>query len=129
MSTITSVSTDSTNLPASVPWLETNGVNWPIFATRFEIAVVAKDKWGHFTGATSRPSYDIHPITEDQATEIHQWDKDEAVSRFLLSQRVHDGTLYLVRHATTVTEQWVEIVKYYTEKGAYAQTSLRQSFL
>ncbi|KAG7445358.1 uncharacterized protein BT62DRAFT_1026234, partial [Guyanagaster necrorhizus] len=102
--------------------LETNNISWPIFSTCFEIAIAAKDKWGHFNSLTPHPSY-THHITEEQAIEICQWDKDKAVAQFLMSQHVHDGTLYLVHHVTTVAKQWTEVIKYYTEKGAYAQTS------
>ncbi|KAG7446052.1 uncharacterized protein BT62DRAFT_895972, partial [Guyanagaster necrorhizus] len=48
---------------------------------------------------------------------------------FLLSQQVYSGTLYLVYHMTIINKQWAKVVKYYMKKGAYAQTSLQQSFL
>ncbi|KAG7447890.1 uncharacterized protein BT62DRAFT_890875 [Guyanagaster necrorhizus] len=72
MSIVTSVSTDSTNLSVSMLWLKINRVNWSIFATHFEIAVAAKDKWDHFTDTTLHLSYNIYPITKDQAVKIHQ---------------------------------------------------------
>jgi len=44
----------SDSLPSSIPKLDATGVNWAIFAVRFQDAVEAKGFWGHFDGSTPR---------------------------------------------------------------------------
>jgi len=43
-------------LPSTVPRLESDGSNWPIFNLHFQYAVEEKGFWGHFDGTTTRPS-------------------------------------------------------------------------
>jgi len=35
--------------------LDPTGSNWPIFSIRFEDALAAHDRWGHFDGKTPKP--------------------------------------------------------------------------
>ncbi|CAA7268571.1 unnamed protein product [Cyclocybe aegerita] len=53
MSTATTSLSDT--LPSSVPKLDASGLNWAIFAVRFQDAVEAKGFWGHFIGTDPRP--------------------------------------------------------------------------
>ncbi|CAA7262723.1 unnamed protein product [Cyclocybe aegerita] len=53
MSTATTSLSDT--LPSSVPKLDVSGLNWAIFAVRFQDAVEAKGFWGHFIGTDPRP--------------------------------------------------------------------------
>jgi hypothetical protein len=78
----TTVSSDM--LPANVPKLELDGSNWAIWAMRFEIAVKAKKKWPHFVGGTRPTTSTI--VTADEQLAIDKWDKDEAMSMYLLTQ-------------------------------------------
>ena len=134
----------SDTLPSSVPKLEMTGVNWAIFEIRFCDAVEAKGFWGHFDGKTKLPvlgtpavtDHDgklITPVTglspEEFSAETIQWEKDERLAKSLLNQKIPDSTLMHIRSKTTVEERWKAIEKEYTEKGAYAQTKLRQKFL
>ena len=111
-------------LPSNVPKLDVKGTNWAIFAFRFQVAVEAKDLWGHLDGSTARPSY-TDPLTPEQQTEVNKWVKDERMAKHLLAQRIPDSTALRVQKKTTVAEMWAEITKEYTEKGASAQTDLR----
>ena len=74
----------SDTLPSSIPKLDASGLNWAIFAVRFQDAVEAKGFWGHFTGdkvrpaAGDTPANPEKPITaEELAVAQRQWDKDE----------------------------------------------------
>jgi hypothetical protein len=40
----------------SVPRLEPTGSNWVIFSMRFQEAMEANQKWGHFDGSATRPA-------------------------------------------------------------------------
>ena len=134
----------SDTLPSSVPKLEMTGANWAIFEIHFRDAVEAKGFWGHFDGKTKLPvlgtpavmDHDgklITPATglspEEFSAEMIQWEKDERSAKSLLNQKIPDSTLMCIRSKTTVEERWKAIEKEYTEKGAYAQTELRQKFL
>ena len=126
----------SDTLPSSIPKLDASGLNWAIFAVRFQDAVEAKGFWGHFTGDKVRPADGDtpadpeKPITaEELAIAQRQWDKDELSAKSLLTQKIPDSTLMRVHAKRTVRERWEAIVVEYTEKGAYAQTDLRKQFL
>ena len=58
-----------------------------------------------------------------------KWDKNEAIALDLLTQRIPDSTVIRTSRLNTAAEMWTEIVREYTEKGAYAQTDLRTRFL
>ena len=143
-------------LPASVPKLETSGKNWLLFSIRFQLAVKAKGKWGHFDGSVPRPggpgaagavgpgeneSVAGTDAADDEAEaavaavaaagaeevleEQTQWDKDEDIALYLLSQRLQDSTLVSVERFRTCAAKWKAIVQAFTEKSVYAQTALR----
>ena len=70
--------TISDPLPTSVPHLETNGSNWAIFSMRFQEAMEANQKWGHFDGTTTRPvPADTAKPTPDEVKAGAAWDQDE----------------------------------------------------
>ncbi|KIJ38703.1 hypothetical protein M422DRAFT_98245, partial [Sphaerobolus stellatus SS14] len=128
---------------SSLPRLDKTGLNWAVFSVRFMDTVDAKGFWGHFDGSTPRPvipdivvtntegirSTQPGTLTPEQQAALDQWDKNERSSRSLLTQKLPDSALMRVRSLSTVKERWAAIVKEYTEKGAYAQTAARTSFL
>src|SRR5882757_27707 len=134
MSTPIPVTTDT--LPSNVPKLEIKGTNWAIFSLRLQIAVEAKELWKHFDGSTPRPvgatttqtdgSILVSPPDPDA---LAKWQKNENLAKHLLYQRIPDSTALRVRNLTDVVAMWTEIVREYTEKGAYAHTDLRTKFL
>jgi hypothetical protein len=141
----------SDTLPSSIPKLDASGINWAIFAVRFQDAVEAKGFWGHFDGTKTRPvtaapaarpvaapvdgeAAPAVAVAEPLAAEAlalaqKQWDKDELSAKSLLTQKIPDSTLMRVHTKKTVRERWEAIVTEYTEKGTYAQTDLRKEFL
>jgi hypothetical protein len=144
MTTATTTSLSDT-LPSSIPKLDASGINWAIFSVRFQDAIEAKGFWDHFDGKSIRPEQSYTPlVTETDGTTSggtgiipvdelsksqNQWDKDERSAKSLLTQKIPDSTLMRIHTKKSVTERWNSIVAEYTEKGAYAQTDLRQKFL
>ena len=115
-------------LLSNVPKLNIKGTNWAIFAFCFQVAIEAKDLWGHLDGSTTCPKYP-DPMSADQKTEVNKWVKDKRMAKHLLAQRIPDSTALQVQKKMTVAEMWAEITKEYMEKGVYAQTDLRVQFL
>ena len=134
MSVILPVTTDT--LPTNVPKLDIKGANWAIFSLRFQVAVEAKELWSHFDGTSLCPvamevtaSDGTVTTTPPDADELAKWLKSENLAKHLLTQRVPDSTALRIRNLPNVASMWNEIVREYTEKGAYAQTDLRTKFL
>ena len=109
-----SVSPDT--LPNSVPKLDPRGENWAIFKICFQNAMEVKEKWTHFDTKNTRPTDKV--LAEE-------WDKDERMAKYMLTQRLPDSTIIRVQKFTTVAMQWEVIVKEYTEKGESVQTEMR----
>jgi len=107
-------------LPSSIPKLNPHGENWAIFQIRFQNMMEVKDKWEHFDGSSTRPA------DEDEAIE---WDKEERMAKYLLTQCLPDSTVVWIQRFKTVHEQWVSIVKEYTEKGESVQTEMHHEFM
>ena len=80
----------------------------------------AKKKWAHFDKKFMWPA--------DKALAA-EWDKDERMVKYMLTQRLPDSTVICIQKLTTVAEQWDAIVKEYTEKGKLAQTNMRWEFM
>ena len=88
-----SQSLSNDTLPTSIPKLDHHGENWAIFKIRFQNAMEAKDKWGHFNGSSSRPPLPEQTLlfTEAEATEnesvaeevdlVAKWDKNERTAK------------------------------------------------
>ncbi|KZT29465.1 hypothetical protein NEOLEDRAFT_1056503 [Neolentinus lepideus HHB14362 ss-1] len=96
-------STDT--LPSSIPKPEASGVNWAIFAKRFEKAVRSKQLWGHFSGTTMCPIPAGDTATTEEETAIHKWTDDEATADYLLTQKLPDSAFLKVQHRHTVAER------------------------
>jgi hypothetical protein len=118
----------SDSLSSSVPKLDASGLNWAIFAVRFEDAVEAKGFWTHFDGTGPRPTAaavsvvggdgttTVKPPSDAELAAIDQWDKDERSAKSLLTQKIPDSTLMRIHNKRTVKERWDAIVTEYTEK-------------
>jgi len=97
-----SQSLSNDTLPGSIPKLDHRGKNWAIFKIRFQNAMEAKDKWGHFDGLMPRPEQTL-PFTQADVTENEsvvdevdlaaKWDKDKRTAKYMLTQRLPDSTL------------------------------------
>jgi len=134
MSTSIPITTDT--LPSNVPKLEMKGTNWAIFSLRLQTAVEAKELWKQFNGTSPRPvstsmkapdgSVVVSPPDPD---ELAKWQKNKNLAKHLLFQRIPDSTALHVCNLPDVAAMWTEIMREYTEKGAYMQTDLCTKFL
>ena len=131
MSTTSTMMTDT--LPSNVLKLDVFGANWAIWSLHFFIAIDAKGKWGHFDGTLPRPVPPLNTpfslLTQTILTEVYQWDDDEHVSRYLLTQRIPDSTVMHLCGLLTVHAMWEAISREYSVKGAYAQMDLHTQFI
>jgi hypothetical protein len=107
-------------LATSIPRLDTTGSNWAIFSMRFQEAMEANWKWSHFTGSPGRPvPADPNNITTDETKAIDEWDQDEVVARYLLSQRLPDSTAVRLKGLTTAKERWDKVIAEFSVKSQY----------
>ena len=87
-------------------------------------------RWQYFTGTYPQPiptDHD-HP-TKDETDTMIQWDYDDAVSSFFLSQKLPDTAEICLVNCTSTKEQWDVVTKEYQAKSAFAQGDLCQAFL
>ena len=121
--------TISDPLPTSVPRLETNGSNWAIFSMRFQEAMEANQKWGHFDGTATRPvPADAAKPTPDEVKAGAAWDQDENIARYLLSQRLPDSTAVRLKSLTTARERWAKVKSEFSVKSQYAEADMLTAF-
>jgi len=117
-------------LPANIPRLEPNGVNWAIFSMRFREAMQATRRWGYFDGTKSRPvPKDKDNPTDAEVEAREKWDYEDLIARYLLSQRLPDTTAIRVSGYSTVKERWEKVSEEFSAKSAYAQNDLEHAFL
>jgi hypothetical protein len=114
MSVTTTLLSDS--LPSSIPKLDASGLNWAIFAVRFQDAIKAKGFWSHFDGAGTHLSavpvsetgtdgvVTISPPSDAKIAAVDKWDKDKWSAKSLLTQKIPDSTLMRVHNKWTVKE-------------------------
>ena len=116
-------------LSLSVPRLETNGSNWATFSMRFQEAMEASQKWGHFDGSTLRPvPKDPAAPTADEKKELTAWDHAEAVSRYMLSQRLPDSAAVRLKSLSSARARWDKVKSEFSIKGQYAEADLLMAF-
>jgi hypothetical protein len=70
----------------NVPHLELSGLNWAIFSLRFQKAMEANHKWGHFDGSSMCPTaVDLDKPTDEEKAMQADWDQNETVVKYLLT--------------------------------------------
>src|SRR6267154_5937145 len=117
-------------LPANILHLEHNGTNWAIFKMCFSNAMKVTRRWAYFMGLNPYPEpVDMAKPTKEEATTIVQWEYEDSVASYLLSQRLPDITKMQLTYCTTTQERWTLVTKEYQAKSAYAQADLHQAFL
>ena len=116
-------------LPTSVPRLEPNGSNWAIFSMRFQEAMEANQKWGHFDGSTAHPvPADPSKPTDDEKKAMAAWDLDETISHYMLSQQLPNSTAVHLKAITSVKDRWDKVKNEFCVKSQYAETDLLTAF-
>ena len=135
MSTITSPLPTTTptiieKLPANIPCLEPNGSNWAIFKMRFSNAIKMMCQWAYFIRLSLYPNpIDPAKPTSEEAAQIVQWEFEDSIASYLLSQRLSDTTEMHLANCTTTKEHWDLVTKEYQAKSTYVQANLHQAFL
>ena len=77
----------------NVPRLEPNGSNWAIFSMRFQEAMQANSKWGHFDGMSARPvPKDANKLEDAKVKAMAKWDHSETIACYMLLQWLPDST-------------------------------------
>ena len=126
---LTTANTMSDPLATSVPRLDTTGSNWAIFSMRFQEAMEANRKWSHFSGTPGRPvPADANKVTDEEKKAQDEWDQDEVVARYLLSQRLPDSTAVRLKGLSTAKERWDKVIAEFSVKSQYAETDMLTAF-
>jgi hypothetical protein len=116
-------------LPADIPRLEPDGTNWAIFSLRFCEAMQVTRHWGYFDGTTPCPSpEDPADPTEDEIEAIKQWEYEDLVARYFLSQYLPDTTFMRLNQYPTAQLRWKYVSDEYTDKSVHVQKNLEQAF-
>jgi len=113
----------------NVPCLELSRLNWAIFSLRFQEAMEANRKWGHFDRSSERPaSADPDKPTDKEKAAQVEWDQNEMVAKYLLTQRMPDSATVRLRAITLVTDHWTKVKNEYSVKSQYAEVDLLTAF-
>src|SRR6266702_7625579 len=116
-------------LPTSVPRLDPTGSNWAIFSMRFQEAMEANQKWGHFDGKSPCPvPAVVNKPTDDEKKEVADWKQEETVTKYLLSQRLPDSTAVHLKSLISAKERWDKVKTEFSVKSQYAETDLLTAF-
>jgi hypothetical protein len=104
----------SMEVPPEVPHLLPNGMNWSTFSTSFHEAMKAAHRWGHFDSTTPRPvpKDTDAPTKGEEETETETWDYEDAVARYLLSQRLPDSIMFQVGECPTACASWEQVAEH-----------------
>jgi transposase InsO family protein len=124
-----SPNTPSDSLPSTVPKLDPTGSNWAIFSIRFQEALSACDRWGHFDGTKKMPESVNKTPSQEEQNAIDAWEKEERIARYMLSQKLPDSAVVRVHKLKTVAEKWAAVSAEYTKKGLFARIELRNTFM
>ena len=116
-------------LPANIPWLELNGSNWAIFAMHSKDAMQVTQWWGYFAGLKPCPKVqDVDTPTDDELSTIKQWEHDDSIASYLLSQHLPNITVMCLSSCATAKESWDIVTKEFQAKSTFMQADLHQSF-
>jgi len=86
--------------------LEPSRSNWAIFSLWFQEAMEANQKWGHFDGSSTHPApVDPDKPTDDEKAMQAEWDWNETVVKYLLTQRMPDSAAMCLHPITLVTDR------------------------
>jgi hypothetical protein len=117
-------------LPATIPYLEPNGVNWAIFKMCFSDVMKVMCRWVYFTGQKPCPKpQDPSNPTKGEVNAAEKWEYEDSIASFLLYQRLPDAIVMHLSSCSTTQECWEKVTWEYQAKSMYAQADLHQSFL
>ncbi len=83
--------------------LELSSANWAIFTLCFQEVMQANQKWGHFDGSsTCLIPADANKPTNDEKAAMADWDHEESIVLYMLSQHLLDSTAVCLQNVTSV---------------------------
>jgi hypothetical protein len=89
----------------------------------------ANHKWGHFDGSSKCPaSADPDKPTNEEKAAQADWDQNEMVAKYLLTQCMPDSTAVHIRTITLVMDHWTKVKNEYSVKSQYAKVDLLTTF-
>ena len=89
-------------LPANIPQLKPDGLNWAIFTGHFHEAMRATRHWPHFDSTSTCPSPKIaSKPTDDEKKDIEKWKHADNAACYLLSQHLPDSVTICYCAAST----------------------------
>ena len=101
----------------TVPYLEEDGSNWPTFAPRFREAMKAT-YWGYSNGMTTCPiPNDAALPTNAEIQAIKGWEREDAITGYLLSIRLPDVIALYIDDCQTAKEQWNQFIEELCQLG------------
>ena len=105
-------------LPPTVPHLKEDSSNWAAFATRFQEAMQATNRWGYLDGTIMCPvpKDNAHPTTAEHQA-IKEWEHGNGPARGLLSMRLADKTLLCICRHKTAKARWDTLIKRFGHPG------------
>ncbi len=116
-------------LPTSIPCLKPNGSNWAIFSMHFQEAMEANQKWGHFDGTTPCPApADANTPTDAELKVVVNWNQDETVAKYLLSQRLPNSTAVHLQALVSAKQCWDKVKTEFSMKSQYTEMDLLTAF-
>jgi len=119
----------SDSLPSTVPKLDPTGSNWALFSIRFEEALSTHGRWGHFDGTDAKPVLSTPTAKPDEMEKLAEWEKEERMAQYMLSQKLPDSVVVQVHKLDTVKKKWDLVKEEYTRKGLFSQADLQKSFM
>jgi len=105
-------------LPNTVPHLEEDGSNLSTFATHFREAMQAMHRWGHIdrTNTCPVPKDATCPMNAESEA-IKQWEREDAITGYLLSIRLPDVIALYIDDCQTAKEQWNQFIEELCQLG------------
>src|SRR5882672_3242144 len=125
---------------SAIPTLAEDASNWQIFEIRFRLALSVYGLYPHFIAEKNHTKL-VDPISRRTSTEVEpklmerdedereKWDKDEDISRYVLSRVIPDSMLLKIYSDTrSVHEMWKILVNDAEKRVALLQADLRAKF-
>ena len=117
-------------LSNNIPHIKCDGTNWADFHNRFWKFMLITGRWGYFIGATMHPApKDLDNPTTMETQEGLEWDREDAITSYLLSKCLPNDINLDIEQLPTTEEQWNAVCRTFTAKSDYAKTNLYQSFM
>jgi hypothetical protein len=95
----------------------------------FQEVMEANQKWSHFTGSPDHPNpANASNPTDNKKKAMSEWDHDEVMARYLLSQRLPNSTAVHLKSLTTAKECWDKVKAKFSIKSQYTEADMLTAF-